>query len=127
MYAHRISMCQKVRQIRCLYYISIASSVQTEKAKKIYICHTPTSSLKRNNIGTGKSKGLAVAVLEEVDFLCGQVGSSEKGRIDMKLENACMKQKIVGMMQEMADMKLEKAGMKLEINANIWSATFCQH
>ena len=39
--------------------------------------------------------------MEEVDFLCGLVGSSEKERTDMKLENARMK-------QEIADMTLEK-------------------
>ena len=54
--------------------------------------------------------------MEEVNLLCGLVGSNEKKRTDMKLENVCMKQDIAEMKQEMADMKLEKAGMKLEIN-----------
>ena len=42
-------------------------------------------------------------------FLCGLVGSNEKERIDMKLENACMNQEIV-------DKNLENIGMELEIN-----------
>ena len=68
---------------------------------------TQTSSHKEGN-GNWKSKALADAVVEEVD-LCGLVGSDEKERTDMKLENACMK-------QEIADMMLEKVGMKFEIN-----------
>ena len=60
--------------------------------------------------------------MEEVDFLCGLVGSKEKERTDMRLENACMKQELVdikleraGMKQELVDMRLERAGMKLEL------------
>ena len=70
---------------------------------------------KRKKIGTGKSKALADAVGEEVDFLCGLVDSNEKERTDMKLENACMKREIADMKQEIADMKQEIADLKEEI------------
>ena len=60
------SWCQKARQIRSPYYISIASSVQTEKASKIRLPLEPPA--KRKKIGTGKTKALAEAVVEEVDF-----------------------------------------------------------
>ena len=63
---------------------------------------------KRKKIGTGKSKALADAGVEEVDFVCGLVSSNEKERTDMKLENARMKQEIVDMKQEIADIKLRK-------------------
>ena len=52
---------------------------------------------KRMKIGTGKSKVLADAVVEEVDFLCGHVDSNEKERTAMKLKNAHMKHKIADM------------------------------
>ena len=77
--------------------MSIASSVQTEKASKNTFA-TGTSSQKE--IRAGKLKALADAVVEEVDFLCRLVCSNEKEWTDMKLENAHMKQEIV-------DMKLE--------------------
>ena len=61
--------------------------------------------------------------MEEVDFLCWLVGSNDKERTDIKLENARKKQEIADIKlenarkkQEIADMKLEKAGMKIEIN-----------
>ena len=56
---------------------------------------------KRKKIGTGKSKALADAVGEEEDFLSGLVGSNEKERIYMKFENACMKQEMADMKQQM--------------------------
>ena len=43
-------------------------------------------------------------------------GSSEKERIDRKLENARMKQEIADIKQEIADMKLEKDDMRIEMN-----------
>ena len=58
------------------------------------------TSRQKEEIGTGKSNAIADAVGEEVDFLCGLVGSHEKERTDMKLEKACMK-------REIADIKLE--------------------
>ena len=40
--------------------------------------------------------------------MCGFVGSNEKERTDVKLENPCMKQEIADMKkQEIADMELE--------------------
>ena len=53
--------------------------------------------------------------MEEVDFLYGFVGSNEKERTDMKLENVCIKQNSKHEARDV-DMKLEKAGMELEIN-----------
>ena len=78
------------------------------------ICLSLKPPAKRKKIGTDKSKVLADAIVEEVDFLC--VSSNEKKRTDMKLVNACVKQGIEDMKQETADMKLEKAAMKLQIN-----------
>ena len=67
---------------------------------------------KRKKIVTGKSKALANDVMEEVDFVCGLVGSNEKERTDKKLENARLKQQIADMKQEIADMKQEIVDMK---------------
>ena len=38
-------------------------------------------------------------------FVCGLVGSNEKERTYVKLENACMKREIADMIQKMASMK----------------------
>ena len=90
------SWYQIARQIKCPYYTSIASSVQTEKASKnILPIELPAW---RKKIGTGKSKVLADAVVEEVDILCGLLSSNEKEWNE-----------IVDMKQEIASMKLEKA------------------
>ena len=62
--------------------------------------------------------------MEEVDFLCGLVGSNEKEGTDMKLDTASMKHEIVDMKQKIADLKLEKAGMKLYKYVSIWSSMF---
>ena len=69
-------------------------SANREKASKNMLTTPPA---KRKKIGTGESKVLADAVVEEVDFLCGLVGSNEKERTNMKSENAHMKQEIVDM------------------------------
>ena len=61
------SWCQKARQTRRAYYISIASSVLQRKPPKIHLPLEPPA--KRKKIGTGKSKALADAVGEEVDFV----------------------------------------------------------
>ena len=73
----------KVDQISLLY--SQSSSVQTEKTTKIRLPLEPAT--KRKKIGIIKSKSLADAVVEEVAFLCGLVGSNVKERTDIKLEN----------------------------------------
>ena len=78
---------------------------------KIHLPLKPSSE--RKKIGTEKSKSRADAIVEEVNFLCVLVGSNEKERTDMKLENARMKQKIADMKQELVDMQLEKVDMKL--------------
>ena len=66
-YVHSIFMVQKNRQIRYPYYISIASSLQTEKASKIRLqLEIPAQ---RKKFETGESKTLADVVEEEVDFL----------------------------------------------------------
>ena len=68
---------------------------------------TRTSSQKKN--WNRKIKNLTNAVWI--------VGSNEKERTDLKLENAHMMQEIADILkQEIADMKLEKAGMKLKID-----------
>ena len=59
---------QKARQIRCAYYISIATSVQTERLPKICLPLEPPAIWKK--IETGKLKAQTSAVVEEVDFLC---------------------------------------------------------
>ena len=84
-----------------------------ESLKKIRLPLEP--SAKRKKIETGKSKALADAFVEEVDFLCGLVSFNEKERTDMKLENAHMKQDIVDMKQDIADIVQEIADMKQEI------------
>ena len=56
--------CQKAREISHPYYISIASSVQAEKASK----NTLEPPAQREKIGTEKLEAQADAVVEEVDF-----------------------------------------------------------
>ena len=76
MYAHSIFMVPKSKADKTFLLFSIASSVQAEKSQKI--CLPLKTLVKRKKIGTGKSKVLAQAVMEEMDFLCGLVGSNEK-------------------------------------------------
>ena len=90
----------------------IAASSKQRKLPKICLFEPPA---KRKKIETEKSKALADALVEEVDFLGGLVSSNEKERTDMKLEIVDMKQEITDMKQEIADMKQEIADMKLEI------------
>ena len=112
MYAHSIFMVPK--QGRSDIPIIFPLLPQSKQKKPPEICLPLEPPAKRKKIGTGKSKPLADAVVEEVDFLCGLVCSTEKERTDMKLENACMKQEIADMKQELADMKQEVVDMKLE-------------
>ena len=73
-----LSWCQKARQIRRSNFILFPLLPQSKlrKPKKIHLPLEPPAKSKK--IGTGKSKALADAVVEEVDFLCGLVGSNEK-------------------------------------------------
>ena len=90
--------------------------LQSKQRKPTKICLAVEPPAKRKKIGTGKSKILADIVVEEVDFLFGLDGSSEKERTDMKLENALMKQEIADIEQEIADIILENDDMRIEIN-----------
>ena len=110
------SWCQIAWKIRRLYYTSIASSVLTDRASKIRLPLKPPA--KRKKIGTGKSKALADAVVEKVDFLCGLVSFNEKERTDMKVENTCIK-------QEIADIVVESWHEVRDKYINIWSSMFC--
>ena len=89
---------------------------QFKERKPPKICLPLEPPAQRKKIWTGKSKALADAVGEEVNFFGGLVSSNEKKRTDTKLENARIKQEIADMKQEIADMNLEKANMKAEIN-----------
>ena len=105
--------CQKARQIRRPIILPFLPQSKQRSLQK-YFCPSNLQP-KGRQLELENQKPLADADGEEVDFLCELVGSNEKERTDMELENAGMKQEMANMKKEIADMKQEMANMKQEI------------
>ena len=113
------SWCQKGRQIRRTYFISIASSVQQRKPPR-------TSNQKKENWNWKIKKNLADAVVEEVDFFVWICRFQWEGMNWYDVWECMHEARDSGHEAEIADMKLSWREVR-DKYSNIWSSMFFQN